>query len=261
MISGAKWMLMCRSGPCSSEAMVRRITGREARRRVRRPASPALRRRRRALQEAARPPRPAGARRGARGRGRGAPAARPGVRLAAGPRRPPDVLRGDGALARGPEDVRARPLLRHRGPGRAGAALRPPAVVRAPHAAPPARPGRPARTALPRPQDPRGRAVPSLTVGPIYELRAAVEAAVAALADGGGPASAPTLERPKKAEFGDYSTNAAMLLAPILKAAPRDVAGRLGEELSQRVAAVDRVEVAGPGFLNLWLADGWFRDA
>src|SRR4051812_26143389 len=175
MISGAKWMLMCRSGPCSSEAMVRRITGREARRRVRRPAPPALRRRRPALQEAARAPRPAGARRGPRGRGRGAPAARPGVRLAARARRAADVLRGDGALARGAADVGARPVLRDRRPGGARASLRPPALVRRRDAAAPARPGGPARAALPRPQDPRGRAVPSLTVGPLYELRAAVE--------------------------------------------------------------------------------------
>jgi len=96
--------------------------------------------------------------------------------------------------------------------------------------------------------------------GPLDELRAAVEAAVSAL-NGDPPRSAPTLERPKQAEFGDYSTNAALLLAPVLKAPPRDVAGRLGDELRGRVASLDRVEVAGPGFLNLWLGDEWFRGA
>ena len=68
----------------------------------------------------------------------------------------------------------------------------------------------------------------------------------------------PTLERPKKAGFGDYATNAAMLLAPVAKAPPRDVAARLAEELGERLGpALDRVDVAGPGFLNLFLSDGW----
>src|SRR3954447_22996647 len=129
MISGAKWMLMWRSGLCSSEAMGLAWHGRATDRRVRRPSAAALRRRRPALQEAPGPPRAAGARRGARGRGRGAAPARTGLRVAVGPRRPGVRLRGAGALAGGPPDVGARPVLRHRGPRRPGAALRPPAVV------------------------------------------------------------------------------------------------------------------------------------
>ena len=62
------------------------------------------------------------------------------------------------------------------------------------------------------------------------ELRAAVEAASAALRPDGAAAAgtAPTLERPKRDGFGDYSTNAAMLLAPGVGAPPREVAERLG---------------------------------
>src|SRR3954470_5409830 len=98
---------------------------------------------------------------------------------------------------------------------------------------------------------------------PLDELRAAVEAAAADLRDGAAPAGvAPTLERPKRADHGDYSTNAAMLLAPALKAAPRDIAGRLGERLGERRGdRLERVEVAGPGFLNLFLADAWYTAA
>jgi arginyl-tRNA synthetase len=100
---------------------------------------------------------------------------------------------------------------------------------------------------------------------PVGELRAAVERAAASLRDGQGDGAgrpAPTLERPKKAEFGDYSTNAAMLLAPVLGEPPRDIAARLGEALgSELVPLLDRVEVAGPGFLNLFLADAWYREA
>jgi arginyl-tRNA synthetase len=97
--------------------------------------------------------------------------------------------------------------------------------------------------------------------GPLEELRTTVEDAAAALGNGGAR-SAPSLERPKRADFGDYSTNAAMLLAPVLKSAPREVAASLSDELQGRLGdRLERVEVAGPGFLNLWLGDEWFRDA
>ena len=66
------------------------------------------------------------------------------------------------------------------------------------------------------------------------------------------------LERPPRADFGDYSTNAALLLAPSVGASPREVAERLGGELERRLGAhLERFEVAGPGFLNLFLADRW----
>jgi arginyl-tRNA synthetase len=98
-------------------------------------------------------------------------------------------------------------------------------------------------------------------VTPLDELRAAVESAAADLRDGDGGAR-PTLERPRKAGLGDYSTNAAMLLAPALGEPPRAIAERLGEALRGRLAGrVERVEVAGPGFLNLFLADTWYLQA
>jgi arginyl-tRNA synthetase len=100
--------------------------------------------------------------------------------------------------------------------------------------------------------------------GPLSDLREAVVAASGAVAGspGGGLSPAPTLERPKQAGFGDYATNAAMLLAPRAGAAPRDVAGRLADELEQLLgASLDRVEIAGPGFLNLFLSDAWYVTA
>jgi arginyl-tRNA synthetase len=91
---------------------------------------------------------------------------------------------------------------------------------------------------------------------PIDELRTAVQAAAAEVGDG---AVTPTLERPKKAGLGDYSTNAAMLMAKALKAPPREIAERLGAALHDRLGdRVERVEVAGPGFLNVFLADSWY---
>jgi arginyl-tRNA synthetase len=97
---------------------------------------------------------------------------------------------------------------------------------------------------------------------PVTQLRDAVAEAAAAVADGAGAISAPTLERPPRPELGDYSTNAAMLLAPLRGEQPRVIAEELGERLSASLgASADRVEVAGPGFLNLFLADRWHREA
>jgi arginyl-tRNA synthetase len=103
-------------------------------------------------------------------------------------------------------------------------------------------------------------------------LRAAVLEAVQALAgtpeDAGDRSPAPagrggiTLERPPRADFGDYSTNAALLLAPRLRASPREVAERLGAELQEVLGgALARFEVAGPGFVNLFITDDWLSGA
>ncbi len=77
-----------------------------------------------------------------------------------------------------------------------------------------------------------------------------------------GRLASVALERPRRAEFGDYSTNAALLLAPAAGCPPRELAERLGEALTARLGtSLDRYEVAGPGFLNLFLADSWLVDA
>src|SRR4051794_8507006 len=98
---------------------------------------------------------------------------------------------------------------------------------------------------------------------PLDALRAVVEEASTALRPDDAPArSAPTLERPKRDGFGDFSTNGAMLLAPSLRRSPREVAEALGREVAERLGpALERYEVAGPGFLNLFLADAWYADA
>ncbi len=82
------------------------------------------------------------------------------------------------------------------------------------------------------------------------------------LCGGDGARDSIGLERPPKADFGDYSTNAALLLAPVAGVPPRELAEQLGQALSVRLAEqLDRFEVAGPGFLNLFLSDGWHRAA
>jgi arginyl-tRNA synthetase len=68
------------------------------------------------------------------------------------------------------------------------------------------------------------------------------------------------LERPNDPAHGDYATNVAMRLAPVQRRSPRE----LGEELAAAATGleeVERAEVAGPGFVNLWLGDAWFGEA
>jgi arginyl-tRNA synthetase len=98
----------------------------------------------------------------------------------------------------------------------------------------------------------------------IAELRGAVDQAARALRDGERTEPAPSLDRPPKPELGDYSSNAAMLLAAPLGDNPRAVAERLRTELERDLGstgAVDRIEVAGPGFVNFFLSDAWYRRA
>jgi arginyl-tRNA synthetase len=97
----------------------------------------------------------------------------------------------------------------------------------------------------------------------LQEIRLALHTATATLRGGsGGASSQPKLERSKRAGQGDYSTNAAMLLAPALGSPPREIAERLGGEL-QRILGptLAGYAVAGPGFLNLTLSGEWHRGA
>jgi arginyl-tRNA synthetase len=97
----------------------------------------------------------------------------------------------------------------------------------------------------------------------IAELRGAVEQAARALRDGERTEPAPSLDRPPKPELGDYSSNAAMLLAGPLGDNPRAVAERLRAELEGSLGdgSLARIEVAGPGFVNLFLSGEWYQRA
>jgi arginyl-tRNA synthetase len=97
----------------------------------------------------------------------------------------------------------------------------------------------------------------------ITALRGAVDEAARALRDGERTEPTPTLDRPPRPELGDYSSNAAMLLAGPLGDNPRSVAERLRAELEGNLggADLDRIEVAGPGFVNFFLSDAWYRRA
>ena len=63
-----------------------------------------------------------------------------------------------------------------------------------------------------------------------------------------------TVEVPKEKGHGDFATNVALVCAKKLKTAPRKLAEKLLESLSG-LDFIERVEVAGPGFINFFLAE------
>ncbi|HZT52909.1 MAG TPA: hypothetical protein VE995_00845, partial [Gaiellaceae bacterium] len=85
-----------------------------------------------------------------------------------------------------------------------------------------------------------------------------VAALAAALGDVAG--AELELERPADPEHGDYATSAALRLARAQGRSPREIAAGIAEAASG-LAAVERAEVAGPGFVNLVLRDAWFASA
>lgn len=61
------------------------------------------------------------------------------------------------------------------------------------------------------------------------------------------------IERPKTLEHGDYSTNIALQLTKILKKNPREIAQLIIEKVGLD-PSIDRLEIAGPGFINFYLS-------
>jgi len=59
-----------------------------------------------------------------------------------------------------------------------------------------------------------------------------------------------------KPEFGDYQFNGMMKLAKVLRQNPRQIASNVIEHIDT-TTMIDRVEVAGPGFINIWLSNEW----
>jgi len=70
-----------------------------------------------------------------------------------------------------------------------------------------------------------------------------------------GPLPDFTLVASRNPEHGDFACNAALLLAKRLARPPRAVADALLARLVAEPGVVERAEVAGPGFVNVWLAD------
>ncbi len=68
------------------------------------------------------------------------------------------------------------------------------------------------------------------------------------------------IEIPRDKENGDFSANAAMLMAKEAKCAPRAVAEKLVENMVTDGTYINEVKVAGPGFLNFYLSDNRLYD-
>ncbi|WOI10398.1 arginine--tRNA ligase [Thalassospira lucentensis] len=66
-----------------------------------------------------------------------------------------------------------------------------------------------------------------------------------------------TVEPPRDAAHGDAATNAAMLLSKAAGMKPRDLAEKLAEKLGT-LDHIEQVEIAGPGFINLRMADDFW---
>ncbi|MFM8944740.1 MAG: arginine--tRNA ligase, partial [Actinomycetota bacterium] len=88
-------------------------------------------------------------------------------------------------------------------------------------------------------------------------LSALVREALGAL---GGADVEVVLDVPRVREHGDFSTNAAMRLAAASGRPPREVAADLVARLPAS-PYVARAEVAGPGFVNLFLTQAWLHEA
>ena len=68
------------------------------------------------------------------------------------------------------------------------------------------------------------------------------------------------LETPKEKAHGDYSTNMAMQLARVAKKAPRMIAESLVENFDRSQASIEKIELAGPGFINFYMNNDYLTD-
>ncbi len=68
------------------------------------------------------------------------------------------------------------------------------------------------------------------------------------------------VEIPADTSHGDFATNAAMVCARTFRCAPRKVAEAICQNLVLEGSGIERVEIAGPGFINFFLSQGWFSE-
>ncbi len=89
-----------------------------------------------------------------------------------------------------------------------------------------------------------------------HKIRTAVQNALKAL---GLPAADITLEHPADSLNGDFATNIALSLAKAAKANPRELGEKIAAALrDQKIDCVEKIEIAGPGFINFYLAKNFF---
>lgn len=74
------------------------------------------------------------------------------------------------------------------------------------------------------------------------------------------PLPAFNVERPADVSHGDFSCNAAMASAKALKSNPRAIGQMIADAAILDGTAFEKIEVAGPGFLNFFISPSWFNE-
>lgn len=69
------------------------------------------------------------------------------------------------------------------------------------------------------------------------------------------------IEEPKEKQFGDLSINTAMVMAKSAKMPPRKIAEIIKDGLELKGTLIDKVEIAGPGFMNFYLSENYKVEA
>ena len=67
------------------------------------------------------------------------------------------------------------------------------------------------------------------------------------------------LEYPRQERHGDYATNIAMAIASQTKRSPREIAETIVQCIEDEEGIIERIEVAGPGFINFYLTEDYWR--
>src|SRR3989344_6383859 len=71
-----------------------------------------------------------------------------------------------------------------------------------------------------------------------------------------------TIERPADSSHGDYSTNVALTYCKDFSLSPHDLALKLASELERhKPEEVEKIEIAGPGFINFFLSKQFLADS
>lgn len=95
----------------------------------------------------------------------------------------------------------------------------------------------------------------------ISEIKKQIETTVAdALAKADLGTTDIEIEIPADRKNGDFSVNTAMKLTKIAKRPPREIATALVDAMQTEGTYIDKIEIAGPGFINFYLNDAWRYD-
>ncbi len=68
------------------------------------------------------------------------------------------------------------------------------------------------------------------------------------------------VEHPQELSNGDYASNVALVVAQKLKRSPKEVAEEMCAKLKGIISDVEKIEIAGPGFINFFLSRDFFKE-